>query len=192
MVDFPCGCDSNLSLSLLPRNGDGGFEVMQWSFAAPSPTPPAATVAMGVHTWMVMAEVDLYSFGTVLCACAGLAAARHGQETSKKMPVRNLISWNSMIFGFAQNGKGFAEDSAFWVALPGACTTSTNSIVTERIAMKMMELDPDYYLSYVLLANVYRAVGRWDDAVNIRKPMEERGVKKKLPGKSWIDINSTR
>ncbi|KAK2987353.1 hypothetical protein RJ640_023654 [Escallonia rubra] len=54
-----------------------------------------------------------------------------------------------------------------------------------------MELDPDYYLSYVLLANVYRAVGRWDDAVNIRKLMKDKGVKKKLPGRIWIDINST-
>ncbi|KAK3003686.1 hypothetical protein RJ639_018456 [Escallonia herrerae] len=127
-----------------------------------------------------------------------LAAVRHGKKvhcqylTFKKMPVRNMISWNSMISGFAQNGmeKGHAEqieeaeDLTCKAALPNACTTSTNFIVAECIAVKMMELDPDYYLSYILLANVYRTVGRWDDAVNIRKLMEERRVKKKLPGKS--------
>ncbi|KAK3009831.1 hypothetical protein RJ639_013956 [Escallonia herrerae] len=68
-----------------------------------------------------------------------------------------------------------AKDSALWAALRGACTTSTKFIIAKHIVMKMMELDPDYYLSYVPLANVYRAVGRRDDAVNIRKLIEERG-----------------
>ncbi|KAK3013882.1 hypothetical protein RJ639_009279 [Escallonia herrerae] len=84
----------------------------------------------------------------------------------------------------------FSDDYSLWAALLGVCTTCTNSIVVEGIAMKIMELDPNHYLSYVLLANVYKAVGRWDDAVNIRKLMEGSRVKKKLSGKSWIDINS--
>ncbi|KAK3015309.1 hypothetical protein RJ639_006947 [Escallonia herrerae] len=108
-------------------------------------------------------------------------------ELSRGMAEVNLYSFGMVLRVCAD----FAEDSALWGALPGACNTSTNSIVAERIGMKMMELDPDYYLSYVLLANAYREVGR-DDAVDIRKLMEERGVKKKLPEKCWIDINNTR
>ncbi|XP_057487293.1 pentatricopeptide repeat-containing protein At1g03540-like [Actinidia eriantha] len=247
-------------------------------------------------------EVNLYSFGTVLRACAGLAAVRQGKEVHcqylrrggwsdvivesalvdlyakcgcidfayrifVQMPVRNLITWNSMICGFAQNGRAgealrmfdemvkeginpdyisfigvlfacshtglvdqgrghftsmteqyrikagiehyncmvdllgrsgqieeaeylinsaeFKDDSSLWAALLGACSTSTNSVVAERIAKKMMELEPDYHLSYVLLANVYRAVGRWSDALKIWRLMQGRGVKK-MPGKSWI------
>ena len=252
-----------------------------------------------------MEEADLYCFGTVLRACAGLAAVRQGKEVHcqyvkrggwrdvivesalvclyakcgcvsfaytifMQMQVRNLITWNSMICGFAQNGKGeealrifdemikegikpdyitfigvlFAcshtglvdqgrkyfismtkdygikagtehyncmvdllgraglleeaenlienadckSDSSLWAVLLGACTTCTNSITAERIAKKMMELEPDYHLSYVLLANVYRAVGRWNDALEIRRVMENRGVKK-MPGRSWIESN---
>ncbi|XP_052177386.1 pentatricopeptide repeat-containing protein At1g03540 [Diospyros lotus] len=249
-----------------------------------------------------MKEVDLYSFGIVLRACAGLAAVRQGKEVHcqylrkggwrdvivesalvdvyaksgsinfayrifMQMQVRNLITWNSMICGFAQNGKGeealrmfdemvkegirpdyitlvgvlfacshtgfvdqgsehfasmseqygikpgiehyncmvdllgragqieeaenliqsseFKDDSSLWAALLGACSTSTNSVVAERIANRMMELKPDYHLSYVLLANVYRAVGRWNDALSIWRLMQHKGVKK-MPGKSWI------
>ncbi|KDP24179.1 hypothetical protein JCGZ_25836 [Jatropha curcas] len=245
---------------------------------------------------------DLYSFGTVLRACSGLAAIRQGKEVHgqyvrrggwrdvivesalvdlyakcgcidfahrifSKMSVRNLITWNSMIYGFAQNGRGeealrifnemlgegikpdyisyigvlFAcshtglvdqgrkffmsmtkeyeikpgiehyncmvdllgraglleeaenliensdcrEDSSLWAVLLGACTPSTNSGAAEHIAKKLMKLDPDYHLSYVYLANIYRAVGRWDDAAKIRRLMKKRGVKK-MPGKSWI------
>ncbi|CAK9151369.1 unnamed protein product [Ilex paraguariensis] len=258
-----------------------------------------------IDLFRVMNEVDLYSFGTVLRACAGLAAVRQGKEVHcqylrrggwrhvivesalvdlyakcgcidlayrifVEMPSRNLIGWNSMICGFAQNGRGahtirmldemiregiepdyisfigvlfacshtglvdqgrkffismteeygikagiehyscmvdllgragqieeaekliqmaeFRDDSSLWAALLGACSTSTNPTVAERIAKKMMELDPDYHLSYVLLANVYRAVGRWNDALKIWRQMRGRGVKK-MPGKSWVETN---
>ncbi|KAH7576878.1 hypothetical protein JRO89_XS01G0169700 [Xanthoceras sorbifolium] len=253
-----------------------------------------------------MEETDLYNFGTVLRACAGLAAVRLGKEVHcqyvrrggwrdvivesalvdlyakcgcvdsayqifAQMLVRNSITWNSMICGFAQNGRGgealrifedmigdgtkpdyitfigvliacshtglvsqgrkyfasmteehgikpgiehyncmvhllgragFLEeaeslieeadcrnDSSLWAVLLGACTTCTNSAAAERIAKKMMELEPDYHLSYVLLANLYRAVGRWNDALKIRSLMKDRGVRK-MPGKSWIETNS--
>ncbi|KAL6513184.1 hypothetical protein OROGR_020670 [Orobanche gracilis] len=253
-------------------------------------------------------EVDLYSFGTVLRSCAGLAAVRQGKEVHsqylrrggwrdvivesalldvyskcgcvdfayrifKQMSVRNLVSWNTMIVGLAQNGRSketlkllndmieeglepdyitfvgvlfacshgglvdegkkyfnsmtagygikvgvehyncmvdllgraghieeaesmlhksdFRNDYSLWAALLGACATSRNSIVAEHVAKIMMELEPNNHLSYVLLANVYRDVGRWSDADNIRKLMQDRGVKKMMPGKSWIDIQGS-
>lgn len=259
-----------------------------------------------IRIYRQMEEIDLFSFGTVLRACAGLAALRLGKEVHcryvrrsgckdvivesalvdlyakcgcvdfahqifSQMPIRNLITWNSMISGFAQNGRGeealrifddmtkegtkpdhvsfigvlsacshtglinqgrkyFASmtkeysiqpkiehyncmvdllgrgglleeaetlienadcrhDSSLWEVLLGACTTCTNADVAERIAKKMMELESDYHLSYVLLDNVYRAVGRWNDALKIRTLMKNSGVKK-MPGKSWIETNS--
>ncbi|KAL0354662.1 UNVERIFIED_CONTAM: Pentatricopeptide repeat-containing protein [Sesamum radiatum] len=237
-------------------------------------------------------EKDLYSFGTVLRACAGLAAEKLGKELHcqylkrgswrdvvvesalvdlyakcgcvdfayrifLKMPVKKLITWNSMIGGFAQNGRGeeavrifdqmiqervkpdyisfievlfacshsglvdqgrkyfismyndyglkagsehyscmvdllgragkieeaedlivkseFRNNPSLWAALLGACATTTNPTVAERIAKKMIELKPDYHLSYVLLANVYRAVGRWKDSHKIGTKCRREG-----------------
>ncbi|XP_075478212.1 pentatricopeptide repeat-containing protein At1g03540-like [Primulina tabacum] len=247
-------------------------------------------------------EMDLYSFGTVLRACSGLAAEKLGKEVHGQylkrggwrdvvvesalvdlyakcgcvdfahrifldMSVKNLITWNSMISGFAQNGRGgeavrlfnqmikerikpdyisfigvifacshsglvdegrknfismpnyginagiehyscmvdllgrcgnieeaeelimnseFRNDSSLWASLLGACATSTDPTVAERIAEKMIELKPDFHLSYVLLANIYKAVGRWKDSHKILNRMQKRGVKK-TPGRSWID-----
>ncbi|KZV25302.1 pentatricopeptide repeat-containing protein-like [Dorcoceras hygrometricum] len=250
-------------------------------------------------------DMDLYSFGTVLRACSGLAAEKLGKEVHGQylkrggwrdvvvesalvdlyakcgcvdfayrifmdMSFKNLITWNSMISGFAQNGRGreairlfdqmiekrikpdyisfigvlfacshgglvdegrkyfismsddygikagiehcscmvdllgrcgrieeaeemiinskFKMDSSLWASLLGACATSTDPIVAERIADKMIELKPDFHLSYVLLANIYKAVGRWKDSQKILNQMQKRGVKK-TPGKSWIDNN---
>lgn len=259
-----------------------------------------------IELFRMMEKLDLYSFGTVLRACAGLVAEKLGKEVHcqylkrgswrdvvvesalvdlyakcgcidfaytifLKMPIKNLITWNSVIGGLAQNGRGreavrifdqmieegvkpdhisFLEvlfacshsglveegckyfvsmyedygikagiqhytcmvdllgragkieeagdliwDSAFecnpslWDALLGACTTTTNHRVAERIAKKMIELKPDYHLSYVHLANVYKTVGQWKDSHEILNEMQKRGVKK-IPGKSWIDDNS--
>lgn len=261
-----------------------------------------------IELFRVMEEVDVYSFGTILRSCAGLAAIRQGKEVHsqylrrggwrdvvvesalvdvyakcgcidfayrifKQMPVRNLVTWNSMICGLAQNGSGkealnmlnkmieegiepdyityigvlfacshtglveegrkyfismtkkygikariehytcmidllgraeqieeaedllkksdFKNDSSLWASLLGACAVGTNSTAAERVGKKMMELEPDYHLSYVLLANVYRGIGRWNEADEIRKLMQDRCVKKKMPGKSWIDIQGS-
>lgn len=255
-----------------------------------------------IQLFREMEERDIYSFGTVLRACAGISAVRQGKEVHcqymrrggwrcvivesalvdlyakcgcinfakrvfVQMPVRNTITWNSMICGLAQNGRGeealeifndmiregtkpdyisfigvlFAcshtglvdegrkhfvsmseeyrirpgvehyncmvdllgragmieeaeellekaecrKDPSLWAVLLGACSTCTESVTAERIARKVMELDPENHLSYVLLANVYRAVGRWNDAVEIRRLMDNRRVRK-MPGKSWI------
>ncbi|KAL5724773.1 hypothetical protein ACHQM5_007993 [Ranunculus cassubicifolius] len=249
-------------------------------------------------------EDHMYSFGTVIRACAGLADIRHGKEVHCRYlrkggrrnvivesalvdlyakcgcihyaqiiflgsSVRNIITWNSMICGLAQNGRaketlgmfdemvngwfqpdsitfigvlfacshaglvdegrkyfrqmhedyninagiehyncmvdllgragfieeaedmlensGFRDDYSLWTTLLGACTSYSNLEVAERIAKKMMELQPEHHLSYILLANLYGTFGRWDDAQRLRKLMEEKGIKKML-GKSWIDI----
>nr|XP_043608297.1 pentatricopeptide repeat-containing protein At1g03540 [Erigeron canadensis] len=261
-----------------------------------------------VELFRKMDEVDLYSFGTVIRACAGLAAVRHGKEVHcqylrrhgcryviiesalvdlyakcgcidlayrlfERMQVRNLITWNSIVSGFAQNGRGedairmfndmineginpdsisfigvlfacshagmvdkgrgyfmlmnkkygieagiehyscmvdlfgrngqleeaeqliessrFKDDKSLWATLLGACSTSSNFIAAERVAKRMMDLDPNYHMSYVLLANVYRAVGRWNESVKIIGLMKDRGVHKTL-GKSWIDIDEVQ
>ncbi|KMT02012.1 hypothetical protein BVRB_9g208820 [Beta vulgaris subsp. vulgaris] len=101
-----------------------------------------------VELFRMMESPDLYSFGTIIRACAGLAAVRQGKEVHcqymrkggrghvivesalvdlyakcgciayahrlfMQMPKRNLISWNSMICGFAQNGRGLEAIELF-------------------------------------------------------------------------------
>ncbi|XP_027338385.1 pentatricopeptide repeat-containing protein At1g03540 [Abrus precatorius] len=251
---------------------------------------------------------EIYSFGTIIRACSGLAAVRQGKEVHCQyvrkggwrdvivesalvdlyakcgcvgfahrvffsMEVRNLITWNAMIGGFAQNGRGrealelfedmvkegmrpdhitfvtvlfacshtglvdqgrkyFAlmmeeygikpgvvhytcmidllgraelieeaesllesadcrYDHSIWAVLLGACTNCSDYVTAERVAKKMIELEPDFHLSYVLLGNIYRAAGRWNDALEIRKLMEDRGVKK-MPGKSWNESETQK
>ncbi|XP_010474980.1 PREDICTED: pentatricopeptide repeat-containing protein At1g03540-like [Camelina sativa] len=259
-----------------------------------------------IEMFREMEEKDLYCFGTVLKACAGLASVRlgkeiHGQYVRRgccdnvivdsalvdlygksgcidsasrvysKMSFRNMITWNAMLSALAQNGRGeeavsffndmvkkgmkpdyisfiavltacghtglvdegrnyfalmaksygikpgtehyscmidllgraglFEEaenllegaecrnDASLWGVLLGPCAANADaSSIAERIAKRMMELDPKYHMSYVLLSNMYKAIGRHGDALRICKLMVRRGVAKTI-GQSWIDAH---
>eukprot|EP01018_Ginkgo_biloba_P024035 Gb_18986 [translate_table: standard] len=79
-------------------------------------------------------------------------------------------------------------DAAVWCSLLGACRIHTNIELGESVAERIFELDPQNAATYVLLSNIYAAVGRWDDIEKVRKMMQEKGVKKKA-GCSWIEVN---
>ncbi|KAG8367845.1 hypothetical protein BUALT_Bualt16G0115000 [Buddleja alternifolia] len=71
-------------------------------------------------------------------------------------------------------------------ALLGACRIHGNIDVAEEIGKRVIELEPYNSGRYVLLANMYAKAGRWDDVANIRKLMNDRGVKK-VAGFSMIE-----
>eukprot|EP01018_Ginkgo_biloba_P036926 Gb_11578 [translate_table: standard] len=80
-------------------------------------------------------------------------------------------------------------DAAVWGSLLGACRVHTNVELGERVAERLFESDPKNAAHYVLLSNIYAAAGRWDDVEKVRKMMKDRAVKK-MPGRSWIEVNN--
>eukprot|EP01018_Ginkgo_biloba_P031724 Gb_04381 [translate_table: standard] len=79
-------------------------------------------------------------------------------------------------------------DAAVWGSLLGACRTHNDIELGECVAERIFELDPKHTAPYVLLSNIYAAVGRWDGIEKVRKMMKDRRVQKK-PGCSWIEVN---
>ena len=82
-----------------------------------------------------------------------------------------------------------AADAAVWETLLGACRIHGDVQLAEHAAGMALKLNARSAAIYVLLSNVYAAVGRWDDVAKIRRVMESRGVKKE-PGRSWIEVNN--
>jgi len=87
------------------------------------------------------------------------------------------------------NKMPFAPDAAVWETLLGACRVHGNVELAEQAADEALKLKSQNAAVYVLLSNVYAAVGRWDDVAKIRRVMEGRGVRK-APGRSWIEVNN--
>ncbi|KAK3229806.1 hypothetical protein Dsin_001687 [Dipteronia sinensis] len=81
----------------------------------------------------------------------------------------------------------FEPDAKIWATLLGACGIHRDDIRGRRAAEKLIELEPQNSSPYVLLSNIYAALGKWNEVNSLRREMREKGVKK-LPGCSWIVI----
>lgn len=206
--------------------------------------------------------IDMYS----RCGCIEFA-----RQVFDRMPQRTLVSWNSIVVGFAVNGladealsffdsmqrEGFEPDGVSYTgaltacshaglideglrifdkmrvsritpriehygclvdlysragrleeawnviknmpmkpnevvlgSLLAACRTQGEVEFAENVMRYLVELDPGGDSNYVLLSNIYAAVGKWDGANKVRRAMKSRGIQKK-PGFSSIEIDSS-
>ncbi|KAJ8769991.1 hypothetical protein K2173_009073 [Erythroxylum novogranatense] len=73
-------------------------------------------------------------------------------------------------------------------ALFSGCMNHGKLDLAEIVGRKLIELDPDNDGRYVGLSNIYAVIKRWDEARNMRKAMERRGVKKS-PGYSFVEAS---
>lgn len=205
--------------------------------------------------------IDMYS----RCGCIGFA-----RQVFERMSKRTLVSWNSIIVGYAANGfadesleffdamqkEGFKPDAVSYTgaltacshaglvnkglelfdnmkrvhriipriehygcivdlygragrledaldviekmpmkpnevvlgSLLAACRTHGDVSLAERLMKHLSKLDPGGNSNYVLLSNIYAAIGKWEGANKVRRTMKARGVQKK-PGFSSVEID---
>jgi len=83
----------------------------------------------------------------------------------------------------------FKPHPAIYGTLLGACRINKNLQLAGFAAKFLLELDPTIATGYVQLANVYAEHKTDDHLASIRRSMKENNVVK-IPGYSWIEINS--
>ncbi|XP_068652773.1 pentatricopeptide repeat-containing protein At5g66520-like [Aristolochia californica] len=79
-------------------------------------------------------------------------------------------------------------DGVMWGALLNGCMMHKNLVLGEEVGRCLIELEPQHSGRYVLLANIYASLGKWEDVMSVRKMMRERRVAV-APGCSFIEIN---
>ncbi|KAK9093607.1 hypothetical protein Syun_028518 [Stephania yunnanensis] len=80
------------------------------------------------------------------------------------------------------------DKTGAWSSLLGACRIHKNVKLGEIAAENLIHLEPNVASHYVLLSNIYAAVGLWNEALDVRKKMKAMGVRKE-PGCSWIEVH---
>ncbi|MBA0844947.1 hypothetical protein Goarm_023238 [Gossypium armourianum] len=80
---------------------------------------------------------------------------------------------------------GDAWDAGIWGALLGACKVYGNAALGEIASSRLFEIEPENAGNYVLLANIYASLNKWEDAEKLKKMISEKG-KRKSPGCSWV------
>ncbi|XP_071721062.1 pentatricopeptide repeat-containing protein At1g43980, mitochondrial [Rutidosis leptorrhynchoides] len=61
--------------------------------------------------------------------------------------------------------------------------------LTEKVAERLMKLEPTSALPYVALCKAYEVWGRWESVARVKKLMKDRNIRK-VVGCSWIGVNS--
>ncbi|XP_066383272.1 pentatricopeptide repeat-containing protein At4g21065-like [Miscanthus floridulus] len=80
-------------------------------------------------------------------------------------------------------------NAVVWRTLLGACAMHKKLELGEAAWARLVELDPGHSGDYVLLSNLYAAVGRWADVHVLRKTMVKDGVRKN-PGRSLVELRN--
>lgn len=93
--------------------------------------------------------------------------------------------------GLLEEAERFVEempveaDGTVLRALLAGCRVHGNAEVGERVAKKLMELEPEKASNYVMLGNIYAEGGRFEDAEKVRQLLKQRNLSK-VPGLSLI------
>ncbi|KAB1219650.1 hypothetical protein CJ030_MR3G011090 [Morella rubra] len=83
----------------------------------------------------------------------------------------------------------YKDDPVLWEVLLSSCRIHGNVSLARRAADELFRLEPQNAAPYVLLANIYSTLGRWDDVKAVRELMSDKQVIKE-PGYSRIDYNN--
>ncbi|XBI16413.1 hypothetical protein VPH35_058671 [Triticum aestivum] len=149
---------------------------------------------------------DEVTFIGVLTACTHAGLVDKGRDFFLSMTVTYRIAPNVMHYGCIIDLLGRAgklrealetigkmpmkPNSAIWGTLLAACRVHGNSEIGELAAERLLELEPENSMAYVLLSNLYAKSNRWGDVRWLRQLMMEKGIKKE-PGCSLIEMNGT-
>ncbi|XP_023772984.1 pentatricopeptide repeat-containing protein At2g45350, chloroplastic [Lactuca sativa] len=148
---------------------------------------------------------DAITYLNVLNACAHSGLLKEGVMCFKIMTNKmepEIQHFGCLIDIFARAGKikeamgiidqmPFEPNGVMWRTLFSACKNLENTIDT-KIPILKDEIMMDCYDSsnYILLSNIYARFGMWDFVRKVRGMMKVRKIKK-VPGRSWIELDGT-
>ncbi|XP_065863968.1 pentatricopeptide repeat-containing protein At5g66520-like [Euphorbia lathyris] len=209
IIDMYCKC-GNLDKAFEVFRNSGRKRVSSWNsmiggFAIHGKAEEAIKLFREMERDMVVP--DKITFVNLLTACAHSGLVNEGRYYFDYMTRVHRIEPTTEHFGCIVDLLGRAgmieearrmlntmpmkPDATVLGALLGACKNNNRNIeVGEEIGRKLIELEPENSGRYVLLANLYANACKWEDVGNVRKLMNDRGVKKS-PGCSLIELGGS-
>ncbi|EOA35127.1 hypothetical protein CARUB_v10020251mg [Capsella rubella] len=142
------------------------------------------------------------TFIGVLMACSHGGLVEEGKQYFKSMIVDYNLKPRAAHFGCMVdllcraghlkdahefiNQMPIKPNTVIWRTLLSACSLHGNVELGEEVQRRIFELDDDHVGDYVALSNIYASKGMWDE----KRKMRDRVRKRRVPGKSWIELGS--
>lgn len=147
-------------------------------------------------------EPDGITFVAVLTACSHSGLVDAGIKIFNSMQSEHgveplLDHYTCIIDALGRAGRfheaevlldkmPYKNDPIIWEVLLSSCRVHANVSLAKKAAEELFQLDPENSTPYVLLANIYSSLGRWEEAKAIREMMNDQQVIKS-PGYSWVE-----
>lgn len=144
------------------------------------------------------------TFVSVLSACSRAGLLEEGRRMFDQMvqahEIQPTIEHYGCIvdllgrFGLLEEAEELAkkipckEAQVVWESLLGACRSYGDVERAEYVARMLLDLDPLDTSGYVQLSNIKALLGRFNEAVEVRRMMKMQGVRKD-PGCSMIEVD---
>ncbi|KAM0992497.1 hypothetical protein ACFX13_010900 [Malus domestica] len=84
---------------------------------------------------------------------------------------------------------GISHLSSVWKSFLSSCRVHKNFELGKWVSERLLQLEPLDEGSYVLLSNMCSVNHRWEEAADIRRLMQKRGINK-IAGQSWIQLKN--
>ncbi|KAL6880400.1 hypothetical protein ACP4OV_011965 [Aristida adscensionis] len=149
-------------------------------------------------------QPDEVTFIGVLCACARLGLINDGKGYFEQMTtIYNLKPTFAHYWCMANiyGSVGLLEEAESLLksapddlkaralgGLLGLCRFRGEWELGERIALRLIDLEPSNNAHYALLCSVYAAAGRWDEAHRVKAVIKERD-QRFSPGHRLVNLN---
>ncbi|KAK4752933.1 hypothetical protein SAY87_021731 [Trapa incisa] len=167
-----------------------------------------ADEAMRLFTRMLKERLqrpDGITFLGVLCACSHCGRVEEGMEYFEIMREKFMIQPTIKHYGCMVDmmGRAGLVDEAYrliqtmsiecnaivWRALLGACHLHGRVEFGNEVMKHLQALEPGHSGDYVLLSSLYAGLGKWNEALEVRRLMHGRRVEKLKPGNSSIGLD---
>lgn len=200
-----CGC---VNRALEVFNGMRGKDFLAWTaMISVLALNGYGEEAFEVFEEMVAAGVrpNAVTFVGLLSACAHSGLVQKGRRCFNSMKRDYQIEpqvehyacmidilGRAGLFTEAQdviNSMPMRPDAFVWGALLGACQLHGNVRLGEKVAMFLIELEPQNHAYYIILCDLYTKAGRFDDQKRIRSMMKGVNVRKTVPGSSMVEVD---
>ncbi|XP_061340526.1 pentatricopeptide repeat-containing protein At1g08070, chloroplastic-like [Gastrolobium bilobum] len=149
---------------------------------------------------------DGVTFVGILSACTHMGLVRDGFSYFQSMVdhysiVPQIEHYGCMVdllgrAGLLEEAVNYVRkmpmkpDAVIWAALLGACRIYKNVEIAELALQRLIELEPKNPANFVMLSNIYKDLGRWQDVARLKIAMRDTGFRK-LPGCSVIEVNDS-
>ncbi|XP_031505053.1 pentatricopeptide repeat-containing protein At5g48910-like [Nymphaea colorata] len=143
------------------------------------------------------------TYVAVLSACNHAGMVEEGRAKFERMKVVDGIEprmnhYGCMVDILGRSGRldeaeelikamPIEPDDVIWRSLLDGCRSKKDVRRAELAMSKLSEMGCSEPTDYIILANLYASMGRYDDAGSTRRLMKDRGIEKNA-GCSWIEV----